>query len=67
MGTVLPLLLLLIVIYYMVIDIYSEYNFPVLLYDCVVLVQITCNRLFALSIVCWLSLYLQKTMTTRSF
>jgi len=38
-----------------------------ILYDGVVLVRMTWYRLFTLSIVCWVSPYLQRIMTTRSF
>ena len=38
-----------------------------ILYDGVVLVRMTWYRLFTLSIVCWVSPYLQRIGTTRSF
>jgi len=52
---------------YIYIYIWVYFVCDTILYDGVVLVQMTWYRLFTLSIVCWVSPYLQRIGTTRSF
>jgi len=52
---------------YIYIYIWVYFVCDTILYDGVVLVRMTWYRLFTLSIVCWVSPYLQRIMTTRSF
>jgi len=52
---------------YIYIYIWVYFVCDTILYDGVVLVRMTWYRLFTLSIVCWVSPYLQRIGTTRSF
>merc|ERR1712194_641549 len=56
-----------IYIYNIYIYIWVYFVCDTILYDGVVLVRMTWYRLFTLSIVCWVSPYLQRIGTTRSF